>query len=69
MATATLAPERWLTRAEAAELLKLKPQTLAKWAMDGRNLRFSKRGRLVRYRLSDVLAYLEGGMVGSDAAQ
>ncbi len=67
MATATL--DRWLTRAECAEVLGLRPQTLAKWAKDGRNLRMSKRGHLVRYRLSDVERFLEDGFVavGGDA--
>jgi excisionase family DNA binding protein len=62
----TVAIDRWLTRREVAEMVKLKPQSLARWAQDGRNIPFTKRGRFVRYRLSDVLAFLEGGMTGGD---
>jgi excisionase family DNA binding protein len=57
-------PDRLLTREQAAELLQLKPQTLAKWALDGRHLPVVKVGtRAVRYRLSDVRALIEQGVV------
>ena len=48
-----------LTRAEAAKYLGLKAQTLAKWAMEGKHLPVVKVGdRAVRYRLTDLEAYL-----------
>ena len=44
-----------LTRKEAARVLGMAPQTLAIWAMDGRNrLPMLKFGRTVRYRMSDL---------------
>lgn len=53
MSTATI--DRWLTCAEAAEEMRLKPQTLAKWAMSGHGPKFKKiNARVARYRLSDV---------------
>ncbi len=49
-----------LTRAEAASYLGLKEQTLAAWATAGRyDLPFCKCGRLVRYRKSDIDAFLD----------
>ncbi len=46
---------RLLTRQEAAELLGLRPQTLAVWAMDGRYLPVVRVGsRAVRYRSEDI---------------
>lgn len=55
-----LLEDRLLKRPEAAELLGLKPQTLAKWAVTGANLPFVKVGtHSVRYRLSDICSYIE----------
>ncbi len=42
-------------------LLSLKPQTLARWAMDGRNLKVVKIGRTARYRMADVRRLIEQG--------
>ena len=53
-----------LTANQTAELLKLRPQTLAKWRMTGRHLPVVRIGdRSVRYRLVDVLAYLQRNMI------
>ncbi len=43
----------------AAEVLELKPTTLAVWRSTGRyNLPYLKVGRLVKYRLSDLAEFL-----------
>jgi len=47
------------TRREAAEMLSLAEQTLAKWAMTGEHLPVIKCGRAVRYRESDILGFIE----------
>jgi len=46
---------------EAAQLLGLQPCTLAAWREDGSqpSLCFFKIGRAVRYRYSDLLAFIE----------
>ncbi len=49
-----------VTTAEAAELLKVQMNTLAVWRLHGRGPRFYKLGRSVRYRRSDLAAYLGG---------
>jgi excisionase family DNA binding protein len=46
--------DRLVSRREAAQLLGLQPQTLAKWAMTGKILPVVRIGRSCRYRLSDV---------------
>lgn len=47
---------------EAARFLDLGPGTLAVWRSTGRyNLPFIKIGRNVRYRVSDLEAFLEKG--------
>lgn len=50
--------ERLLSRQEVAELLGIKPATLATWASKGIHIPYVKVGRLARYRESDVDAFL-----------
>lgn len=49
-----------LTRKEAADLLGVKPATLATWASTKRyNLPFKKIGRMVRYQMTDIELFLQ----------
>ena len=49
-----------LNEEQAAEYLTVSPGTLAVWRSTGRySLPFVKVGRMVRYRLSDLNAWLE----------
>ena len=49
-----------LDEKQAAEHLTVSPGTLSVWRSTGRyNLPFVKVGRMVRYRLSDLNAWLE----------
>lgn len=59
--TTTAKPDRLMTTAEAARVLSLRPQTLHEWRSTGRmpSLRFVKMGAAVRYRESDVQAFIE----------
>jgi len=58
--------ETLLTRAQAAELLGLREQTLAVWASTRRyNLPFVKVGRAARYRLGDLQKWLDSRTVGA----
>lgn len=55
-----------LTRNEAAELLGVKTQTLAKWASVKRyDLPYLKVGKSVRYRRTDIDQYLARNTVGA----
>lgn len=57
----TTAGKQLLTVRETAAYLGIQPQTLACWRCTGRYpaLPYVKMGRLVRYRLEDVEAFLE----------
>jgi len=60
MPTVISQPPKLLTRQQAAEYLGVKPQTLAIWYSAGRyDLPVVKAGRCVRYRRSDLDAWLE----------
>jgi hypothetical protein len=43
----------------AADILQLDPRTLENWRSLGRGPRFVKCGKCVRYRMSDLLKYLD----------
>lgn len=53
-----MATDKLLTRREVAELLRIKPQTLAAWGMRIQHLPFVRVGKAIRYRLSDVEAFV-----------
>jgi excisionase family DNA binding protein len=49
----------WVTRSEAAALLRVAPRTFDRWRLEGRITRYVTPGRHPRYRRGDVLALLE----------
>jgi len=51
--------ERLLTRREAAQFLRLRPETLGMWAWKKRHLPVVKVGRACRYRLADLKLFIE----------
>ena len=64
MTTATQVFNPLLTRTEAAEYLNVKPQTLAVWVHRGvPGPAYVKVGRSVRYRKSDLDAWIESRTV------
>lgn len=59
-----------ITRKEAASLLGIKDQTLAKWASVKRyDLPYIKVGKSVRYRRADIDQYLARNTVGAVEVQ
>jgi excisionase family DNA binding protein len=55
-----------LTRDQAAQYVGVKPQTLALWRSVGRyGIPVIKVGRLVRYRRTDLDAWLEARTIGA----
>ena len=57
------------TRREAAALLGLEPQTLAKWAMTGRNLSVIRiSSRAVRYCRAEIAEFIERCTARSSSA-
>jgi excisionase family DNA binding protein len=58
-----------LTRDQAAKYLGVKSTTLAVWACTKRyNLAFVKVGRLCKYRLADLDAFIARNIVGGEVA-
>lgn len=50
--------EMLLTQKEVKEITGLADSTLEQWRIKGKGPKFVRLGRLVRYRLSDLLDYL-----------
>jgi hypothetical protein len=50
----------------AAWLGGLAPRTLANWRSQCRGPRFIRVGRLIRYRIEDLQAFLDAGVVEAD---
>jgi hypothetical protein len=48
-----------LTPIEAAAILKVKPNTLAKWRVTGEGPPFIRVGRSVRYRARDIACFID----------
>lgn len=51
--------DRWLTDAQVEEMTQRKKQTLRNDRCLGRGIPYSKFGRLVRYKMSDVVAFMK----------
>lgn len=60
-------PERWITQAEAAELLGITRKTLGVWAEAGRGPTYHRIGGLRRYTAADVQAYLDRTRIDPEA--
>ena len=54
------ANDKLLTQKEVKEITGLADSTLEQWRLKGKGPKFIKLGRLVRYRLTDVQAYISG---------
>ena len=50
---------------EAAAFLQVQPTTLEQWRWNGKGPRFCKLGRSVRYRKTDLEAFIEARVFGS----
>jgi excisionase family DNA binding protein len=50
-----------LSREEACAYLRVSTPTLELWARNGEGPKVTRLGRNVRYRLSDLRAFVEGG--------
>jgi len=67
MSTINSSHPEMLNRIAAAQFLGIKPQTLASWATTGRYaVPFFRVGKSVRYRVSDLEAWLAARRAGVD---
>jgi hypothetical protein len=55
--------EKFLNDVEAAKFLSVSPQTLRNWRFLGKGPEYYKRGRMVRYSLSDLIAWMDEGRI------
>lgn len=59
-----------LSSDEAAAFLGIAPQTLAQWRCTHRQaIPYLKIGKLVKYKLADLQAFLERNTVGAETAE
>lgn len=65
MTTELVEAPAMLNTTQAAEYLSVSVPTLETWRCLGRGPRYCKVGRLVRYRVSDLEAYIESRTVSS----
>ena len=56
-------PNEYLTPIEAAQFVKLTPRGLELMRAEQRGPRYCRVGRLVRYRIADLRAWLDAGVV------
>jgi hypothetical protein len=56
-------PEQLVEAAEAAKLLRIKPQTLAAWRSQSRGPEYLKVGRSVYYRRDSIGSFLAAKIV------
>ncbi|MCX5748069.1 MAG: helix-turn-helix domain-containing protein [Proteobacteria bacterium] len=66
--TATIATGELIDEAMLAERLSVSRSTLQSWRYSGRGPRWIKLGRLIRYRMVDVSAFLAANTHGGRAA-
>ena len=55
--------EKYVGDVEAAKIISSSPQTLRNWRHLGRGPAYSKRGRMVRYRVQDLLDFMAAGRI------
>jgi len=58
---------RYVNDVEAAKLLSVSPQTLRNFRHLGRGPVYSRRGRMVRYLVQDLLDYMNAGRIDPEA--
>lgn len=59
--------ERYVNDIEAAMILSASPQTLRNWRFMGRGPAYSKRGRMVRYRVADLVEFMKEGRIDPES--
>jgi len=60
----TMETPRWIDEKEASQIMGVAVQTLRNWRFQGTGPPYFKIGRSVRYRLNEILAFMEERRVG-----
>jgi len=58
----------WINPNEVSKEYGFSVSTLAKWRMTNKHLKFSKMGKYIKYKRSDVEAFLEAHIVNVEVA-
>jgi len=58
-------PDALLNEAQASDFLNLSIRTLQAWRVKGAGPRFVRAGRAIRYRRSDLVAWIEANTVSA----
>jgi hypothetical protein len=67
-ATKILNREQYVNDVEAARILSVSPQTLRNYrCLGGKGPAYSKRGRMIRYRVGDLLDFMAAGRIDPEA--
>jgi hypothetical protein len=61
--------QRYVTDIEAAKILSVSPQTTRNWRFLGRGPAYSKRGRMVRYKVQDLFDFMESGRIDPEGRE
>lgn len=61
--------DRFVNDIEAAKILSVSPQTMRNYRHLGKGPAYSKRGRMVRYRVSDLMAFMAAGRIDPQEAR
>lgn len=62
--------DRYVNDVEAAMILSVSPQSLRNWrCVGGKGPAYSKRGRMVRYKVADLLAFMAAGRIDPQEAR
>lgn len=61
--------EHFVNDVEAAKIISASPQTLRNWRHIGRGPVYSKRGKMVRYKVKDLLDFMNAGRIDPQAAR
>ena len=59
--------EQFVTDVDASKILAVSPQTLRNYRHLGKGPIYVKRGRMVRYRVADLLDFMNAGRIDPEA--
>ena len=60
-----LEKKEWISPFEVNKEFGFSVSTLAKWRMDNKHLPYSKIGKYIKYKRSDITAFLNSNMIKS----
>ena len=68
-ATKVLNREQYVSDVVAAGIMGCSPQSTRNWRHLGRGPAYSKKGRMIRYRVQDLLDFMAAGRIDPESRQ